>query len=232
MSRPAGPTSPFERLPPLVVAIAVVVLGVEAVFQLGARGIVGGSEAVGWRVDAMARLGFSAPLFRRELAEGAANPADLARVALYPMIHQGLTHAVFGAVLLLALGKAVSERFSGAAMAVVLVVSALAGALAYGVAVEGPALLVGVYPAVYGLIGAWTWALWRAGRGRERLMAFRLIAVLTGLRAALLLTVGGGMDWVADLGGFAAGFAVSFLLAPDGGERLRRWRDRVRNRSF
>ncbi len=231
MTRSAGPVSAFERLPPLVVAIALVVVGIEAVFQLGARGIVGGPEAVGWRVDAMARFGFSAPLFRRELVVGASNPGDLARLALHPLIHQGLTHAIFGVVLLLALGKAVSERFSGPAVAGVIAAGALGGAVAYGLVVNGRGLLVGVYPAVYGLIGAYTWALWRAGRGRERLAAFRLIAVLTGLRAALLLTVGGGMDWVADLGGFAAGFAASFLLAPDGGERLRRLRDKARNRS-
>lgn len=227
----APPLSPFQRMPPLVVALAALMLGVEAVFQLGAAGLAGGPAAVGWRIEAMARFGVSAPLLERMWSAGRWDPAVLGRFASYPFIHVGAAHAVFGAVLLLALGKAVSERFSGAALAAILVVSALAGALVYGVAVEGPALLVGVYPAVYGLIGAWTWALWRAGRGRERLLAFRLIAVLTGLRAALLLTVGGGMDWVADLGGFAAGFAVSFLLAPDGGERLRRWRDRARNRS-
>jgi hypothetical protein len=42
------------------------------------------------------------------------------------------------------------------------------------------------------------------------------------------LTIGGGPDWIADLGGFAAGFAASFALAPDGGARLRRLRDRAR----
>lgn len=33
------PQSPFNPLPPLVVALAVVILGIEALFSLGARGI-------------------------------------------------------------------------------------------------------------------------------------------------------------------------------------------------
>jgi len=32
---------------------------------------------------------------------------------------------------------------------------------------------------------------------------------------------GGGTEWVADLAGFAVGFALSFLVAPGGIDRLR-----------
>ena len=41
--------SPVNPLPPVVVALFLVIAGVEVAFSLGARGIVGGPEAVGWR---------------------------------------------------------------------------------------------------------------------------------------------------------------------------------------
>jgi membrane associated rhomboid family serine protease len=78
------------------------------------------------------------------------------------------------------------------------------------------------------MIGAYTWALWMEREGRGRIMAFRLIGILLVLQLIVRLTIGGGPDWIADLGGFAAGFAASFALAPDGGARLRRLRDRAR----
>ena len=41
--------SPLNPLPPVIIALFVVIVGVEAAFSLGARGLVGGPEAVGWR---------------------------------------------------------------------------------------------------------------------------------------------------------------------------------------
>jgi membrane associated rhomboid family serine protease len=113
-----------------------------------------------------------------------------------------------------------------------MVAGAVAGGLAYGLLVESRVLLVGIYPAVYGLIGAFTWSLFTApGTAvRGRIAAFRLIGVLAGLQLLFGLLVGSGAEWVAHLAGFAAGFALSFLLGPDGGARLRRWRDRARAR--
>jgi membrane associated rhomboid family serine protease len=93
-------------------------------------------------------------------------------------------------------------------------------------------MLIGIYPAVWGLLGAYTWGLWRKAdaTGRARLMAFRLVALLLFLQLFFRLTFGGGNEWIADLGGFLAGFALSFLVAPDAPDRLRSWRDRARDR--
>ena len=43
--------SPFNKLPPVVVVLALAIFGVEAVLQLGERGLLGGREAVGWRLE-------------------------------------------------------------------------------------------------------------------------------------------------------------------------------------
>ena len=220
--------SPFQHLPPLVVGLAVAILAIEAVFQLGARGMIGGAGAVGWRIEAMTSYGLSSPLLRQSAVVRSLDAGALLRLATHPFIHLGATHAIFGAVLTLALGKAVSERFSAMALAGILVAGALGGAFTYVLFFEGRTLLVGVYPAVYGMIGAYTWALWMKRERPGRIMAFRLIGILLVLQLIVRLTIGGGPDWIADLGGFAAGFAASFALAPDGGARLRRLRDRAR----
>lgn len=221
--------SPVNRLPPVVVALVAAILAVEALLQLGARGMVGGPEAVGWRMRAITAVGFSDPLFEHMRTTGTLRPDGLWRMLSYGAVHLGPMHALLGAVLLLALGKAVSERFSTPAMLAVLAAGSVGGALAYGFGQSSPAPLVGAYPAVYGLIGAYTWSLHAAGAGRQRLMAFRLVGLLIGLQLLFRVLFGGGNEWVADLGGFVAGFALSWLVAPGGRARLRRLRERARD---
>jgi membrane associated rhomboid family serine protease len=181
---------------------------------------------------AVQRFGFSDALFEH-MATTRRLPAEgVWRFLTYGFVHASLTHAIFGAVLLLALGKAVSEVFSVAATVAILLAGAVAGALAYALFQDSRAMLIGIYPAVWGLLGAYTWGLWRKAdaTGRARLMAFRLVALLLFLQLFFRLTFGGGNEWVADLGGFLAGFGLSFLVAPDAPDRLRSWRDRARDR--
>jgi rhomboid protease GluP len=45
--------SPFNALPPVVVALAVVIAGLEGMFQLATAGFLGGQGGVGWRLAAM-----------------------------------------------------------------------------------------------------------------------------------------------------------------------------------
>lgn len=222
--------SPFNRLPPVVVALAAAVLAEEAVFQLGARGMIGGPEAVGWRMAVITELGFSDPLFEYMRTIGAPSLGGGRRFVSYVGVHVNAMHAIFGAVLLLALGKAVVERFSTVAMLAVMLAGTVGGALAYGLLQDSRVLLIGVYPAVYGLIGAFTWSLFMDGAGPARITAFRLIGILVALQLGFRILFGGGNEWVADLGGFASGFALSYLVAPGGMARLRKWRNRARQR--
>ena len=231
MPRDPRPPGLFNRLPGSIVALACLLGGIETALTLGARGLIGGPFALGWRIEAMSALGFSAPLFEHALTTRAPSVDAAMRFASFALVHQGPVHALFGLVLLLALGKAVSERFAQWAMLLILLAGSVGGALAYGIFAEGRALLVGIYPGVYGLIGAFTWALYMAADGgRSRWLAFRLIGVLLALQLLVRLFLGGGQDWIADLGGFLAGFALAWLVAPDGPARMRRWRDRIRDR--
>ncbi len=52
MSEPEH-SHPINPLPPVVVALFLLIAGIEMVFALGAQGILGGPEAIGWRIAAI-----------------------------------------------------------------------------------------------------------------------------------------------------------------------------------
>ena len=102
-------------------------------------------------------------------------------------------------------------------------VSTVLGAVAFGAVVRGAQPLFGAYPAVYGLIGAFTYLLWlRLGRaGENRLGAFRLIGLLLAIQLVFGALFGSSPQWVGDVGGFLAGGATAVLVAPGGLSALR-----------
>lgn len=221
-SQDRGPDPVVNPLPPVVIALSVFLIGIELVFVAGSSGLVGGPEALGWRILAIEDWGFRAPLFSWMVESGQFPLRDLARFVTYPFLHLSFMHLLFVLVFLLALGKMVGELFSAAAFLVIFFGSSVMGALAYWGVWNSPNVLYGGYPAVYGLIGAYTFLIWTklAATGGNQLQAFRLIGFLLGIQLAFGLIFGGGLDWVAELAGFVAGFGLSFLVSPGGWRRV------------
>jgi membrane associated rhomboid family serine protease len=201
----------------------------EVVVNLGARGLVGGPEAVGWRLDAVQRFAFYPGPMRQMIDQWTFPPDQLTRIVTYPVIHVSFTHALFVIVILLAIGKMVGEVFRWWAVLVVFFGAAIAGALAYTLIPGLRAPLIGGYPPVYGLIGGFTFLLWvnLAAVGANKYRAFSMIGFLLGIQLVFGLIFGGGWEWVADLSGFLAGFFLSFVVSPGGWERAR---DKLRHR--
>ncbi len=220
--------SPINPLPPVVVALAVLIIGPELAFQAGNAGFVGGPEATGWRLAALERWGFYEPLMDWMVENRQLRWEYLVRFVTYPFVHGNFTHAAFALVFVLALGKMVGERFNVWAVLVIFFGASIVGAAAYGLVWDTRVMLFGGYPAAFGLIGAYSFLLWTnlAGTGANRLQAFSLIAILMLLQLVFGLLFGGSKDWVADLAGFASGFGLSFLVSPGGWQhvlaRLRR----------
>ncbi|MBV0913964.1 rhomboid family intramembrane serine protease [Anianabacter salinae] len=214
--------SPVNPLPPVVIVLALAMVLPEIVFQLGTRGLVGGPQAVGWRLDAIERFAFSGDILDWMLANGRWPPEQVVRFVSYPFVHASATHMIFVLVFLVALGKMVAETFGALAVVAVFFGSAILGALVYTLVLNDPLPLIGGYPAVYGLIGAFTFTLWaRLGAaGENQLRAFTLIALLLGIQLVFGFLFGAGNDWVADMAGFAAGFGLSFVVAPGGWARI------------
>ena len=145
------------------------------------------------------------------------------RFVTYPFVHGSFTQALFGGAMVLALGKFVGEVFSGWALLVLFVVSCVTGALVYGVVSPREAYLYGAFPGVYGLIGGFTYLMWlKLGQmGERQYRAFTLIGFLLVIQLVFGLLFGGNGWWIADLGGFGAGFLISFVLSPGGFAKLR-----------
>lgn len=214
--------APINPLPPVVWALVVPMAMAELMFNMGARGLIGGAGAVGWRLAAIQDFAFSAEALRWMVETGRYPVELLWRFVTYPFVHAQLSQAVFAIVFILALGKMVGEIFRAWAVLAVFFGSSIFGAIMYTVLVPNPIPLVGAFPGAYGLIGAYSFLLWvtLGARGLNQAGAFTLIGFLMGLQLLFGALFGGSPDWVADLFGFVAGFALSFVVSPGGWSRL------------
>ena len=214
--------SPINPLPPAIAALFLVIVGAEAAFSLGARGLIGGPEAVGWRVEYLQRFAFSGELFDWMIETGNWQARHLVRTVAYPFFHANFTHALFGGVMLLAMGKFVGEAIGSLRAVVIFFAASVGAAVFFALTTDSGAPLVGALPGVYGLIGAFTYLVWlRLGQmGAPQVRAFTLIGVLMALQLVFGLLFGGDATWVADVGGFLVGFALTVVLVPGGWARL------------
>lgn len=214
---------PVNPLPPIVTLTFLAIAGIEAGLSLGEAGLIGGPGAVGWRLGLMRDYGFSGQIFDWMVANGQWPYWEVARMLTYPFIHLGFTHALFAMVLLLALGKLVAEAMGPITFAAIFVLAGIGGAAIYGLLLNDPTLLVGAYPSVYGLIGGYSFVMWRqlAGTGPQQYRAFTLISLLMAIQLIWGVFFEAGLQWIAELAGFLVGFALCFLLAPGEWARIR-----------
>lgn len=216
---------PLNPLPPVVWLLSLPIVAIELLFSAGRYGLIGGPGAIGWRTGAIEDFGFYNVLFDRLVATGDVSGNTLLRFVSYAFVNLSFTQTLFVVVFILALGKMVGEVFSAAAVLLIFFASAIIGAVAYGVLLNDAYPLVGGYPAVYGLIGAFTFLLWvnLAARGENRSSAFMLIGFLLGIQLLFRVLNGGDNTWVADIAGFVTGFLLSFVVSPGGWGRVRAW---------
>ncbi|PJI85312.1 rhomboid family protein [Yoonia maricola] len=216
------PESPFNALPPVVVMLTLLIVGIEVVFQLANYGIIGGPRGVGWRVSAINAYGYSPAILDRVLVNGDYSFDMLKRFVTYTFINGQLTQVAFCGALTLALGKFTAEYYGSLKVMFLYLATSVAGAIVFGLFVESHYPLIGGFTPVYGLIGAYTYALWlRLGEaGENQIMAFRLIGFLLMLQLAFGLIFGGNNQWIAELTGFVTGFLLAVVLAPGGWNSL------------
>ena len=219
MYNPNADQSPFNALPPVVVVLAVAMALVELVMQAGQSGMFGAPP----RIVVMEDYAFLPGVWGYMYSTGQYPPEHMLRFVTYPFLHSSFTHAIFAIVIVLAIGKAVGEVFSSLAFLAVFFAASVFGALVYGSLNSVNVPLVGGYPGAYGLIGAFTFLLWvnLAAVGANAMRAFTFIGFLLGVQLVFGILFGAGYDWVADVSGFAIGFALSFLVSPGGWARVR-----------
>lgn len=227
---PNADVSPFKPVPPVVWGMVALIGVFELAFQAGAAGLIGGPRAVGWRAQGVEVFAFHQAIWARFVETWVWRLDEIWRLLTYPLVHQGAVHAGFAAVLILALGNAASKVFAPVALVSVVLAATAVGAVVFGLTSTPGEILIGAYPAVYGLLGLYTWSLWRMAEvlGTNKYAAFRLVGVLVAIQILFILVDGRWTSFFAELGGFAVGFALAAPAAPGG---VRRLRERLRGRS-
>ena len=210
--------SPFNAIPPVPLALVLIIVGVELTLSAAGAGLIGGAQGFTWRNGAVQDYAF-APAILTEIFERGRGSFDLwKRFVTYAFVHVSFTHALWAAVLLLALGKFVGEVFRPIPFLILFLVSTVAGATIYGLLSWQNTALLGAYPGVYGLIGAYTYLMWLTLErlGENQLKAFQLIGVLLGIMLVYSMIFGSTPTWIAEVAGFVVGLFIAPLLAPGG----------------
>ncbi len=231
---------PFNPLPGVIILLACLVGGIELLFQLAEAGFIGGPRAIGWRIAAVQQFAFSDQMFDWMRMTGIYTAHNLVRFVSYSFIHQSLMHAIFALVFILAIGKFVAEVMHPLAVLFIFLASAAISAFVYSLALNEQTALFGAFPAIYGLLGAYTWLRFTmlTSEGENGLRAFALVFALLAITLVFLLIAWlfqsarfGGMGiWLTQLLGFITGFILSLVLAPDGRHRLQGAVRRMRQR--
>lgn len=214
--------SPFNTVPPVPLALVIVIAAIELVLTAAANGWLGGQAGIGWRTTAMQDYAFAPAVMTEIFERGRGTPDLWMRFASYPFVHYSFTHTLWACVLLLALGKFVGEVYRPIAFVALFLATTILGAAVYGLLAWQLSLqnsaLIGSYPGIYGLIGAYTYLMWLTlGRmGENQLKAFQLILILLGLMLVYSMIFGSSPTWIAEISGFAIGLLVAPILAPGG----------------
>lgn len=213
--------SPINPLPPAVWLLFIAIALPELAFSAGEAGLIGGPQAVGWRLNALNDYAFSGQAFDFMLQNGRFLPEHVLRFLTYPFVFGSFTSTIFAGVILLAMGKMVGEVLGSFAVVLMFFLSGIFGALVFGL-VTNEAWLIGAYPCVYGLIGTYTFLYWQrqVANGGPQGQAFMLIGVLMGIQLVFGVLFGGGYEWAGELSGFIAGFALTAFVVPGGMRRL------------
>ena len=218
--------SPFNALPPAVWFLFAALALPELAFSLGEAGLVGGPQAIGWRLEALNSYAFSGQAFDFMVENGVILWEHMLRFVSYPFVSGTFTSTLIGGVIVLAMGKLVGEALGGWAVWLLFMLCSIVGALVMGL-LTSQSWLAGAYPGAYGLIGTFTFLYWQkqVATGGAPSQAFLLIGVLMGLQLvfAALSGVAGqspSYRWVAELTGALTGFGLTAFVVPGGMARL------------
>lgn len=167
-------------------------------------------------------LAFVPAIFLNQFATGGPGLSlhEMLTLVSHAFLHAGLLHLVLNTGFLLAFGSGVERHLGVWRFVLIFVVTSAAGALTEAlIAGPRPVYLIGASGAVYGMMGAIVPVLMRTGRlrGRRSLEFIGIILVLNLLLAVFGMGdyLGGGqIAWLAHIGGFLAGLALSFVLQP------------------
>lgn len=213
--RPQKTADPNRRGAPRSLWLMVGVLALpEILFQLAEAGVIASPtlRAEAFLIGAFWDVEFDALLHGFDV--GATFWTSFVTHAL---LHGDAFHFIMNAVLFLSLGNVLTRVLGPGRFLVLCAVSAIAGALCFGIIAEARGPMVGASGVVFGFFGAlkaWEWRYIRqTGATVPRFWGTILALVLMNVLLALFYP-NAEIAWEAHLGGFIAGFCAALALAP------------------
>lgn len=134
----------------------------------------------------------------------------------YAFLHGGLLHLAMNMMTLASLGAEICARAGQGWFLRAYAVSAVTGAIAFGILGQGVQPMVGASGALFGLAGViLTWRA-RAAAARHLSLApvMQVLALLIGINVVMWWAMDGMLAWQTHLGGFLGGVAVAWLSPP------------------
>lgn len=207
----------FNPQPVAVWLLVLPIAGVEAVLSLASAGLVNWPGSIAWREAWVLRAGITPALQDWMIGAATYPPEHLLRYLAYGFVHLGPAQSVLVAAIVAGLGTACAPALGSARVVGFALAGQAAGAVAFGLwGLEG-AWLIGGYPLIFALAGAYAAVQWHSGVGAR---AFGLLAMLVLGRLAVAALMG-GTDFLADLVAAGVGFALALGLRPGLLARLR-----------
>ncbi len=203
------------RIPvhPVLWAMIAVMIGFEALFAAADAGMA--PDSLG-RWPVYEHLAFIDILFDRARAGLGVEPRLIWSLVTHAFLHGGWLHLGVNGAAFLGLGHALVRMIGIGRFLVIFAVTAIAGALTFGLITQTVSPLVGASGAIFGLFAVLTAWQERALRlaGRSRAMIWRRIGGLVALNVALAFGLGGLLAWQAHLGGWVAGWLLAGVFQP------------------
>lgn len=197
----------------MLIAVNVVI---ELTLSAADAGLVGSTR---WRALAYQDGAFWAGLLHGWQPNYPAQPWTM--FLSYAVLHGGLVHLAGNMLVLWGLGRILQLRLGTAGFLAIYLLSAIGGALAFGLLTRSPQPMVGASGALFGLVGAWQYWRWSRRRraGRSLWPVWQTLAWLAGFNLLFWVLLDGLLAWQTHLGGFVTGWLAAVAL-----DRIRSWR--------
>lgn len=194
----------------VLLAILVLCCGVELTLVAADLGLIGTPR---WRAMAYGNGAFWAGLLDNWRPNYAAQPWLM--FVTYAFLHGDIWHLAGNMITLLLLGEIIILRAGQRGMAAIYAVSAVGGAVVFGLMTSSMQPMVGASGALFGLAGAWLFWEW-ADRRRFGLSFWPVVWIALGLvvfNVLLWAVLAGRVAWETHLGGFLAGWIAALVLS-------------------
>lgn len=207
---PLPPTRPRHRA--IVFGLVAFMSLIEILFQLSDARVI----APGLRWDAYRLFSFFDPWFDDLMAGRDAPPQTLWSMLTYAFLHGSMEHLLMNCAAFAALGLVTLRIFGTPLFLLFFVVTAVGGALCFGLIAESDVPMVGVSGVVFGLIGVLKYAEYAFIRhqGGQMDRYIGSLAALIGVNVVISVLLSSFMAWETHLGGFLAGWAAAWWVIP------------------